>query len=84
MVYGRDDRGVLQLDGLPLLEPGGGADGAQHHPQGGPHHGAVVQGQVVAQVPGQVVPKTPMEHDLRRETPRMLKVMIIKAKKLKT
>lgn len=52
LVYGHDDRSVLQLYRLPLVEPGGGTDGAQHHPQGGPHHRAVVEGQVVAEVPG--------------------------------
>lgn len=55
---------MLQLYCLPLVKPGGGTDGAQHHPQGGPYDRAVVEGQVVAEVPGKVVPKTAMEHDL--------------------
>lgn len=55
---------MLQLYCLPLVKPGGGTDGAQHHPQGGPYDRAIVEGQVVAEVPGQVVPKTAMEHDL--------------------
>lgn len=64
MVYRHDNRPVLQLYRLPLVKLGSGVDGAQRHPQSRPHHRAVVQRQVVAQVPRQVVPKTPMEHDL--------------------
>lgn len=52
LVDGHDDRSVLQLYRLPLVKPGGGTNRAQHHPQGGPHHRAVVEGQVVAEVPG--------------------------------
>ncbi len=52
LVYGHDDRSVLQLYRLPLVKLGGGIDGAQHHPQGGPYDRAVIEGQVVAEVPG--------------------------------
>lgn len=71
LVYGHDDRSVLQLYCLPLVELGRGTDGAQHHPQGGPYDRAVVEGQVVAEVPGQVVPKTAMEHDLGKKSVRV-------------
>lgn len=64
LVYRHNYRSVLQLYCLPLIKRGGGTDGAQHHPQGGPHNWAVIESQVVAKIPGQVVPKTAMEHDL--------------------
>lgn len=68
LVYGHDDRPVLQLYCFPLVQPGGGADGAQHHPQGWPYDRAVVQGQVVAEVPHLVVPEASMKHNLGGNT----------------
>lgn len=65
IVDGHDDGPVLQLHRLPLVQSGGRIGGSQQHPQGGPHHGAVIQRQVVAEVPRLVVPEPPMEHDLR-------------------
>lgn len=65
-VNGKDDGPVLQLYGVPLAELGGDPDGAQRHPQGGRRHRAVVERQVVAEVPGQVVPKAAVQHDLAR------------------
>lgn len=59
---------------------GSGADGAQHHPQGRSHHRAVVQRQVIAQVPWQVVPKTAMQHDLVCEQAVRVALFLINVK----
>lgn len=55
-VYGHHNRPVLQGHSLPLPELGCCATGAQQQPQGGRHHRGVVERQIVAEVPLQVVP----------------------------
>lgn len=59
------------LQGQAALWPQAGSrrPGSQQKPQHWVHNRRVIQCEVVAQVPGQVVPQPPMEHDLREEIP---------------
>lgn len=64
-VYWHDDGSVLQLYRPPLVQLGCCSHRTKDHPKGGPHNRAVVQREVVAEVPLQVVPKSTMEHHLK-------------------
>lgn len=58
-------RPMLQLQPAPWAQGGCDPLGPQDEPEHGVDNGSVVQREVVAQVPLEVVPQPPVEHDLQ-------------------
>lgn len=55
---------MLQREAAPGAQGSGECFGSQQKPEHGVDNRGVIQREVVVEVPGQVVPQSPMEHDL--------------------